>query len=337
METISWDNQQLEPVLITYNRSADLQRTLDAFIKAGLTDIKLHVLDNASTDDTKPVVVAAQVRWPNLSYHRNQHNIGGNANILRAVEISSSEYSWILGDDDAWYLDDISELIAVLQEGKADLIRLGWLVSQQSRAKYIDALNLARHDKLFFASISMISATIIRRSLIIEHLPYAYIGVADSYPQLVPILRAITRQPLQVYSMSHDLMSHTPSTTLGYFFGDLEWHSSWFRMGRFIEDLDIRSRFIDEIFSYTTRDFPGVFNEFIWLVKVAFNFKALGINQLQYLLSMLAYGTGWRGRIFMVILLYILLPMQVARVVRKVIFRLTGHADKGLRSDKSRI
>jgi hypothetical protein len=108
-------------------------------------------------------------------------------------------------------------------------------------------------------------------------------------------------------------------------------------MGRFIEDNDCRSLFIDEIFAYMTRDFPGVFNEFIWLVKVSFNFKALGVNQWPYLLSMLAYGTGWRGRILMLILFYILLPMKVARVARKVIFRLTGRADKGLRSDKSRI
>lgn len=337
METISWNNQQLEPVLITYNRSADLQRTLNAFIEARLTDIKLHILDNASTDDTKSIVVAAQAHWPNLHYHLNQYNVGGNANILRAVEISSSEYSWILGDDDAWHLENVSELSAVLSEGKADIIRLGWLVSPQSRAEYIDALNLLRHDKLFFASISMISATIIRRSLITEHLPHAYMGVADAYPQLVPILRAITCQPLQVYSVSHDLMSHTPSTTPGFYFGDLEWYSSWFRMGRFINDQDCRSRFIDEIFAYMTRDCPGTFNEFLWLVKVAFNFKALGVNQWQYLLSMLAYGTGWRGRIVILMLLYTLLPMKVATVARKVFFRLTGRVDKGLRFDKSRI
>jgi hypothetical protein len=214
---------------------------------------------------------------------------------------------------------------------------LGWLVSPQSRAKYIDALNLVKHDKLFLASLSMISATIIRRSLIIEHLPHAYMGIADAYPQLVPILRAITRQPLQVYSVSHDLMSHTPSTTPGYYFGDLEWYSSWFRMSRFIEGQNCRSSFVDDIFAYMTRGCPSTLNEFLWLVKVAFNFKALGVNQWAYLLSMLAYGTGWRGRVAILMLLYLLLPMKVATVARKVFFRLTGRADNGLRFDKSRI
>jgi glycosyltransferase involved in cell wall biosynthesis len=336
-DPVLWDNQKLEPVLITYNRSADLRRTLNAFLEAGLIGIKLHILDNASTDETPSVVVAAQAKWPNLTYHRNQYNIGGNANILRAVEISSSEYSWILGDDDEWLLENISELCAVLADAKADIIRLGWLVSPKSRAEYMDALDLVRSEKMFFASVSMISATIIRRSLIIDHLPHAYMAIADAYPQLVPILKAITHQPLLVYSVNHNLMTHTPSATPGYFFGDLEWYSSWFRMSRFIEEDDCRSRFTSEIFGYMTRDSPGVFNEFLWLIKVAFNYKALGINQWPYLLSMFAYGTGWRGRIAMLMLLYLLFPMKVATTARKLYFRMTGRADKGLRFDKSRI
>lgn len=337
MDRVHWDNQRLEPVLITYNRSEDLQRTLEAFVNAGLTGIKLHILDNASTDNTQEIVSIAQDRWPNLTYHRNQYNIGGNANILRAVEVTSSEYSWILGDDDAWHLDDISELCTVLNEGRADIIRLGWLVSPKSRVKYIDALDLVRHDRLFFASVSMISATIIRRSIIIEHLPHAYMGIADAYPQLVPVLRAITQQPLKVYSLSQDLMTHTPSTTPGYYFGDLEWYSSWFRMSRFIQDAESRRSFISEIFSYMTRERPGIFNEFLWSVKVALNFKALGVNQWPYLFTMLAYGEGWRGRVGMLILFYLLLPMKVATIARKLYLRITGRSDNGLRLDRTRL
>ena len=51
-----WNNNKLEPVLITYNRAEDLMRTLDAFIAADLTWMILHVLDNASTDNTKWVL-----------------------------------------------------------------------------------------------------------------------------------------------------------------------------------------------------------------------------------------------------------------------------------------
>lgn len=332
-----WNNKKLQPVLITYNRSEELQRTLDAFIKAGLTEVKLHILDNASTDNTKSIIAIAQAQWPNLIYHCNEYNIGGNANILRAVEITSSEYSWILGDDDAWHLEDVEELCAVLDEGKADIIRLGWLVSPESRAEYINALDLLRHDNLFFASISMISATIIRRSLIVESLPNAYMGISDAYPQLVPILKAITHKPLQVYTVGHNLMTHTPSTAPGFYFGDLEWYSSWFRMNRFIDKKDCRYKFTGEIFRYMTRDSAGNFNEFLWFVKVALNFKALGVNQWPYLFSMFAYGEGWRGRVGLVMLIYFLFPMKIAIGARRLFFKVTGRKDNGLRFDRSRI
>ncbi len=336
-DLIAWDNQKLEPVLITYNRSADLQRTLAAFLEAGLTGIKLHVLDNASTDETASVVAAAQVQWPNLAYHRNAYNIGGNANILRAVEMAASEYSWIIGDDDAWQLEDISELCAVLHDGKADVIRLGWLVSPASRGKMLEAVELLEKEKMFFASLSMISATIIRRDIIKPSLPHAYMGISDAYPQLVPILRSVGQRPLQTYTVSRDLMTHTPSTTPGYYFGDLEWWSSWFRMSRFVEDKKLRRIFVAEVASYMSRNRPGFLSEFMVLVKTELNYKALGVNQWPYLLSMLAYGAGWRGRVIGLMVIYGILPMRAATWLRKIYFIVTGRSDKGLRFDRSRL
>lgn len=335
--SIDWDNQKLEPVIITYNRAADLQRTLAAFLNAGLTNIKLHVLDNASTDETSAVVATAQALWPNLVYHRNKYNIGGNANILRAVEISNSEYSWIIGDDDAWLLEDISELSSVLNEGKADIVRLGWLVSPLSRGQIIEAAELVEMEKMFFASLSMISATIIRRAVIKPNLPHAYMGICDAYPQLVPFLRSIAQRPLLTYTVQRDLMMHTPSTALGYYFGDLEWCSSWFRNSRFIENGKLRKIFITEVISYMNRNKPGSLNEFIQFIKMALYFKAFGVNQWPYLLTMLAYGTGWHGRVIGLMAIYSLLPMWLAMRLRRLYLLIRGKSDKGLRFDRSRL
>jgi len=332
-----WNNNKLEPVLITYNRAEDLLRTLDAFIAADLTWMKLHVLDNASTDNTKLVVNAVQKKWPNLTYHRNLYNIGGNANILRAVEITSSEYSWIIGDDDAWHLNDISDLCAALRDGDADIIRLGWLVSKQSRGLKEYAVDLASKESLLFASISMISATIVRRSIIIPHLPHAYMGACDAYPQLVPLIRAISRIPLIIYTLKHDLMTHTPSNAPGYYFGDLEWASSWFRISRFIESSELRKLFLGEVMIYMSRKHPGKLNEFIRLVKKALNFKSLSVNQWPYLLSMMAYGTGYRLRMFWLMVIYALLPMKIAVLLRRFYMVIKNKNDSKLKCDRSRL
>jgi len=306
-------------------------------MEAGLTFMRLHILDNASTDDTQQIVASAQQRWPGLTYHRNGSNIGGNANILRAVEVSSSEYSWIIGDDDAWLLQDISELARVLREGRADIIRLGWLVSEESRGCYQEAEYLADREGMFYASVSMISATIIRRSLIKPHLPHAYMAICDAYPQLVSIMRSVERQRLSTYTVRHDLMTHTASTEPGYYFGDLEWCSSWFRMSRFLDSPARRRKFVSEVVGYMSKHNPGRFNEFMQLLKIALNYKALGVDQWPYLLAMFAYGSGWKGRLTVLMIGYGLLPMALARILRKIYFTATGRADKGLRTDRSRL
>src|SRR3989338_1301944 len=183
-----WDNKKLEPVLITFNRSTYLEKTLSAFLKGGLQSMRLHILDNASTDNTQEVVRRFQELWPNLQYHRNKYNIGGNANILRAVEIVDSEYHWVIGDDDEWFLENIPELIVALQKGDADIIRLGWQVSAMSRDKLLPAEELISEETMFFGSVSMISATILKRALVEKYLRQAYSNISNFYPQLIPVI-----------------------------------------------------------------------------------------------------------------------------------------------------
>lgn len=332
-----WDNQKLEPVLITYNRSADLQRTLTAFLDAELTDIKLHVLDNASTDETASVVASIQVQWPNLTYHRNAYNIGGNANILRAIEMSPSEYSWILGDDDEWHLENIDDLIAIIGKGEADLIRLGWLASPDSRGKDMPAIELAKTEKMFFASISQITNTIIRREIFIKYLPQAYMNMGDAFPHLVPVILGLSQDNLGIYTITNQIMTYKQSEEPSYYFGDLEWHNSWFRTSRFCESDSLRRKFVQDCMDFLTKDQPGFARQFIVLLKIALKFKSLGISQLEYLLSMFAYGKGWRLRMAGIIMIYSLLPTIAAKGLRWIYYRLSGRPDKGLYIDRSRL
>ena len=187
---VIWNNSLCAPVLITYNRADYLDKSLNKFYKLRDQGLILHVLDNCSNDSTFQIVKKWQEKWPELVYHKNTYNIGGNANILRAIEITKSEYIWIIGDDDLWFMYNIKELIEVLNNNIADIIRLGWLVQDGERGKYLPATNLFNSEGLFFASVSMISSTIVRRSLIVPSLPWAYMNISCMYPQLVGIIKA---------------------------------------------------------------------------------------------------------------------------------------------------
>jgi glycosyltransferase involved in cell wall biosynthesis len=302
----------LLPVLITFNRAEALRATLEAFSRSAFSHGPFLVLDNASTDHTAEVVASFQAAWPGLRRVRNRHNIGGPANILRAVEAADSRYLWVIGDDDRWFLDDPEELFAVLRAGAADVIRLGWLVQDGHRGRTLGARELSAREPMLFASLSMISATIVRRELFIRHLPSAYTGTGDAYPQLVPLLRAYDQADFSVHTLARDLMVHTPSTVPGYFFHDLEWLSCWFRNARFLSRRRDRVRFLDEIMHYLTPAARGRSRENRVIVAKALQFKGYGVPQGRYLMNLLTYGDGRRLAVALALLAYALVPGRLA-------------------------
>ena len=337
MTKLSWPNEHCAPVLITYNRAVALEKTLAAFAAFKDRGLILHVLDNASTDQTPAIVAAWQEDWPELRYHRNPYNIGGNANYLRALELTQSTYAWIIGDDDVWHLDYMDEVMHVLQTSQQDVIRLGWLVTPAFAGKEALATTLCQEEDYFFASLSMISATIVRRDIMVRHLNWAYHHICYFYPQLVPIIRELSVNPMRVYSLQHALITHTPSQEPGYFLGDLEWYVAWFRTGRFFTESHYKKAFIAETVRYMIRPKSGKWREFIWLVKVVLNAKAQGISQWSYLFELWQLGVGWRWRIGGLGLLYLSFPKILARGLRRLHFYMRKKEWKEMQYDQSRL
>lgn len=335
MTQIRWDNKKLEPVIITYNRAEHLKNTLAAFYDAGFAEVRVHVLDNASTDATSEVVTAYADKWPLLTYHRNVFNIGGNANILRAVEISDSEYCWVIGDDDEWHLDDVSELQAVLEKGEADIVRLGWLVSENSRGSIFPMRALVDTENMFFASLSMISATITRRNLLVKYIRNSYMNIGHFYPQLVPYILSFYEENPKVYSPKINLMRHTPSQEAGYFNNDLEWYSHWLCSARFFKNDNYRVKFIDEILIYGAKK-TSFLNTFFNLLKRSLNAKALGHDQVSYLLIMLMTGKGHRFIFLLLFCVYLMIPYKIVKITRDF-FKKTTHKNPTYRRDISRL
>lgn len=332
-----WNNNLCEPVLITFNRGNCVDKTLEKFYQIRNTGMKFHVLDNCSTDNTEEIIQKWQENWPELIYHKNQYNIGGNANILRAIELTNSEYVWIIGDDDEWYVDDLLELIDVLNIQKADVIRLGWLVLDHEKGQFLPAKKLFNPQGFFFASVSMISSTIVRRQLITPHLPWAYMNIANMYPQLVGIIKTFEKQELIVYSLKKDLMLHTPSQVPGYFKADLEWYVMWSRTAVFFNDKLNRKIFVNEAVRYMIRPFHGFKAELKGLLRLALNAKANGFPQAMYISELFFQGYGYRFRTFCLSIIYFMLPSFMAMKVKKFYYFLRKRKMNSITYDHSRI
>ena len=86
----------------TYNRADKLAATLNRLLENNLDNVIVTVVDNASTDHT-PAIIRQYLGSPlggKMKYVRNSENIGMLGNIMRCFEQVTTEWLWILGDDD---------------------------------------------------------------------------------------------------------------------------------------------------------------------------------------------------------------------------------------------
>lgn len=115
----------------TYNRCEDLKANLEQLriqlTKYALTnDFGIAVSDNASTDDTWPMLQSLKNEWKNevnLDLLRNETNVGLEQNVVNLLLFATADYIIWIGDDDflaEGYLKFIQEQFSNN--------RLGWMI-----------------------------------------------------------------------------------------------------------------------------------------------------------------------------------------------------------------
>jgi len=116
----------------TYNRANCLENLLKEIttqIKEirGLVEICLS--NNASTDNTREVVMSFKNKYPSLiKYNENEKNLGYDKNLIKVVEMSAGKFVWLLGDDDMVVKGGIKKVASFINnhcDRKTALIILG--------------------------------------------------------------------------------------------------------------------------------------------------------------------------------------------------------------------
>ena len=97
--------QLLDIVLITYNRALQFEKTLEMILspESPVRNCNLTILDNKSTDATPQITERYANLHPNIKHLVNNFNVGGNANIAKALEMYGTKpYHWVICDDDVY-------------------------------------------------------------------------------------------------------------------------------------------------------------------------------------------------------------------------------------------
>jgi GT2 family glycosyltransferase len=200
----------LEIVLITYNRAEYLRSTLLALAESPFSECHITILNNLSTDNTLEICNSFINRFSNLTIITNKVNIGGNANILRAVETSNGKYTWILCDDDEYDFSYCDDLIDAIIDEKAELIHVGGHtdVPWNFGGRLDTPRNLVNDGYSFFRFSGFVPCNIFKTSSFYPYIISGYANIANSYPHM-PFLISFFDNNKNIYITKNRIVKAT--------------------------------------------------------------------------------------------------------------------------------
>lgn len=106
-------------VIVTYNRKPLLEENISALLNQTYEDHDILIIDNASTDGTKEMVLALDN--PKIKYFNTGKNLGGAGGFafgMRKALEGDYSYAWLMDDDSMPEKDALESLVR-----KAELVR----------------------------------------------------------------------------------------------------------------------------------------------------------------------------------------------------------------------
>ena len=244
MTTSARLKERLEILLITYNRFEYLSATLQELERSPFRECHITILDNCSYDATSERVSRFRELFPKFTYIRNRVNIGGNPNYLKAIELSSSEYTWILCDDDVFDFSDCEDVTKVLENDNFDLIEVGatekgnWPRGIATTVNKMLEQNLDYHFRMSF-----FPAYIFKTSLFDSNcFCWGYKNIDRLYPQF-EFLNKSMRENFSIYLSKNKIVIRNDVNE--HSFSPLFWYVSWVECCKTIEDAALRTRTIE--------------------------------------------------------------------------------------------
>ena len=183
----------------TYNRRENLLRVIAILIPIMKPELKLLIIDNASNYSVVCTVNALLEAYPAINFEvvRNVANIGASANTLRCLELASTEWVWILGDDDEPVASCFNDIEAVLRKyptaaclnfSSSVLHHVG---VERTSPKVCRNLQMLAVDLDSFGNLLFISANLYRRSALLPFLKIGYFQIHTCGAHVSLLLAAV--------------------------------------------------------------------------------------------------------------------------------------------------
>jgi glycosyltransferase involved in cell wall biosynthesis len=240
----------IEIFIITYNRAKFLRKTLMYLKNSKLTNYKVTILNNCSTDNTITSFEEFKNEYgssfQNLKMITHFFNLGANVNIMKAIELSKSKFTWILCDDDIIDASDIDDVFEILNQDEVDIVHVGAHPEKERKifGEKENVKTLLNKGYPYFAYSSFLPCNIFRTELFQkEFFIKGYNNVVNSYPHM-PYLFDVYLKNKDVYISKNQIVT---ARIEGQCYNQNQWVVWWINTCKLLEIKgDVRLAFFDQ-------------------------------------------------------------------------------------------
>ena len=167
-------NHKLSICIPSYNRAEFIPDLLLSIVSQYDERVEIVICDNGSQDQTESLVQSWQARYPRIIYERFEKNVGPDRCFLRSIEMASSPFCWLMGDDDIIEPGGIERVLDALKEDLTGItvnrvaydVRLEKKWMEPSRGLDADRLFLDAEECFYslFVLFGFLSAQVVNRA-----------------------------------------------------------------------------------------------------------------------------------------------------------------------------
>lgn len=307
----------LELILVTYNRSVSLDNTLRQLAESPFARCHITVLDNFSTDDTAEVTARYRDKFADYRVVRHPRNIGGDYNFLRAIEISTYKYTWIVCDDDDYDFSHAAEVIAAVESCRYDLIYVASRTSVQLGCERFGATTVRQliHDGArYHRACAFWPALIFRAG---DYDNYCYQAAPYIFPSMKFIHQSIVKD-YSIYVAKHPLVIRSETSTSEV--DPLRMYREWVTNAALVDNTSLRANIIEQ---WTDK---GLMKTLAFWIAVDRSRRVKGY--WKRLVDIVFALTPWQKLKFLALVPVMIVPIPMSLLVRsrEFVYRLMGHA-----------
>ncbi len=168
--------------MATYNGEKNIKEQIESILNQTLKEFELIICDDASTDNTVPILTSFAEKDKRIKILKNEQNLGFKKNFEKILSHCTGEYIAFCDQDDIWFPNHLEVLYNIISKGNYDAVgansilvnsnnsELGYTLLDIQDIGFIpktqqEYKTLLLHKNIFQGTAMMISKSILNKAL----------------------------------------------------------------------------------------------------------------------------------------------------------------------------